>query len=225
MANNGNKTTQTIICEEVFVNVMRVMGLNVVREVLFRNSCTGKRIIDFVVSKPYLKDGICYCGMVGVELKTRKEDLVYKQTGKSFKSFPFNYLLVTNDILDDAIKTVGRNGDLSHVGIIVFDNTSELVLYKQAEYCEINSEYYGELKSDIEKFQYEEYCDSIACAFAEIGKAEYGIVHNFKKNVSFKAKYDRYIKRTLVDYEVSPVTGTVAKMKNDIYHQMRMACV
>lgn len=225
MANNGNKTTQTIICEEVFVNVMHIMGLNVVREVLFRNSCTGKRIIDFIVSKPYLKDGVCYCGMVGVELKTRKEDLIYKQTGKSFKSFPFNYLLVTNDILDDAIKIVGRNGDLSHVGIIVFGDNSELVLYKQADYCEVNSEYYGELKSDIEKFQYDEYCDSISCAFAEIGKSEYGMVHNFKKNVSFKAKYDRYIKRTLVDCEIVPITGTVAKMKNDIYKQIRMACV
>ena len=225
MANQGNKTIKTIICEEVFVNVMHTVGLNVIREVLFRNSFTGKRVVDFVVSKPYLKDGISYCGMVGVELKTRRADLVYKNTGKSFKSFPFNYLFVTDDILDDAIKMIGGNEEYSHVGIIVLNDNSEIEIYKKAEFYDVNPEYYGELKCDIEKYEYDEYCDSIACAFAEIGKLDYGTIHDFKKNVTYKVKYEKFLKKTFENADIRPISGTVAKIRTDIYHQMRMSCV
>lgn len=225
MSNKGNKSIKTIVSEEVFVNVMHVLGLNVIREVLFRNSFTGKRVVDFVVSKPYLKDGLSYCGMVGVELKTQREDLLYKSTGKSFNSFPFNYLLVTHDILDDAIKMIGCNRDYSHIGVIVLTDNSEIEIYKQAEYCAVNQEYYGELKSDIENYKYDEYCDSIACAFAEVGKSDYGTIHDFRNDITFKVKYEKFTKRTIENREETPRSGTIARMKIDTTRQTRMSFV
>ena len=224
MLHTGNKTQKTIMSEEVFVNVMRTIGLNVFYEVAFRNAITGNRTIDFVVGEPYSKDGMCYCGMVGVELKTRREDLINARTGKNIACFPFNYFLVTDDILNDTIRFIGGNSAYNHVGIIVLNSDSTVEIYKTAGFCGINQEYYGELKNDIELNQYEEYCDSISCAFAKLGRIECGTIHNFRNDTTYSVKYECFYKTTIVNYEKTRVSGTMAKNRLDSC-QIKMSCI
>lgn len=211
MIHSGNKTQKTIICEELFIAVMKMLGLNVFYEHSFLNTITGHRKIDFVVGEPYTGDGICYNGMVGVELKTSAADLLGHETGKSFNSFPFNYLLVTDDIMDAAIKFVGHSSKNSHIGIIVIREDCSVLVRKPAGYCDINPNYYKDLKTDIESHLYEKYLDSLACAFAKAKKLGFGTAHDFKSNRTMKIKYDTYERETIIAGSDTCITGTIVK--------------
>ena len=210
MTHSGNKTDKTIISEELFVAVMRTLGLNVFYEHAYRNTYSGRRKIDFVVGQPYSLEGICYNGMVGVELKTRVPDLL-GITGKSFNAFPFNYLLVTEDIFEKTIDFVGNNEPNSHLGIIVIHDNCDVLVRKPAEYREINPEYYGDLKNDIEEHLYEKYPDSVACAFAKANKLYCGTYHDFRTNQTFKVKYDLFESEKIITGHRDNITGTIMK--------------
>ena len=178
MQHKGNKSEETIKCEQLFVSIVSTLEMGF----LYEQYC-GTGTIDFVVGDKAKGNAIYYCGMTGVELKTSMNDM-RTWNGLNVKAYPYNYLLVPEKIAYSAFRRMEQYSDeFDHVGLLVLEEEDyTLNLFKQAKFIvpsDRNTELMKRIRSNVD--EYADYYDSVAYMLGVHGDNPVS-VHNFKTN-------------------------------------------
>jgi len=199
MQHKGNKSEETIRCEQLFMAVMRALGMT-----CFYEQRIGTGTIDFVVGQNAGDSRMYYDGMTGVELKATMNDL-RTGNGLNVRAFPFNYVLVPEKIAYSAVKYMEKYPkDFRHVGLLVLMDDYTLDIHRYAS--PVMPESNKELMQQINKAEFEQYHDSVALALGHFGDNPV-TVHNFKTNESKTVKIWFEVEEKEVDLDGRELTS------------------